>query len=452
MRALGRVVDRVDDTNRIVATACCVLVDRFLEEQTPANLQDAQDLIRHGLQDTRRLIQVQRGRDHKRGAHFEARGERSQGLLRGLGEHIDVLDSRKTLLERRRHILRASADGLAWLALAHAPASVPNLFRPQTHDLPPERGLIGHVLVQQAAHSTGRFLVLENDLTRCLGLGDLTIVSLAALDLPPISVEIKTKVAELAEGGEAELELSMVEIDDPRAIEVLDDFNSALGLSDRRSVDASVGQTRQLREFFEQAQFVIRHHREGAPPLGPVESNWGVVRRVLARAVPGSPALDMAEEGVWFAAVFATNDSDLLFNDIEQVQRDAVRLIPRYGEERLEIVHSKGLEDVDTTSALTMPVAVWRLPLGQRARVLNGDLILFGFLETRAVQRRAQRMGIAAEVSSEKWTFSKNSTDRLLTEASLLRARLDILFGSLRLGSLLERIDESLQRANPGTT
>jgi hypothetical protein len=83
---------------------------------------------------------------------------------------------------------------------------------------------------------------------------------------------------------------------------------------------------------------------------------------------------------------------------------------------------------------------------------LNGDLILFGFLETRAVQRRAQRMGIAAEVSSEKWTFSKNSTDRLLTEASLLRARLDILFGSLRLGSLLERIDESLQRANPGTT
>lgn len=191
MRALKRVVDLLDAENRRIALAACLFVDGFRQNATPANLQDAQDFIRLGLLDTRSRLRTDEARRPQRRNRFAARRAREASLARHMKEHLDLLEARVQTLERRRTILRSAADGLAWIALSHQPSAIPRLFRPQTHDLPEQRGLIGPLLVQHAAHRSGRFLVLENDLTRCLGLGDLTVISIDARDVPPISIEVK---------------------------------------------------------------------------------------------------------------------------------------------------------------------------------------------------------------------------------------------------------------------
>ena len=209
MEALDRVVEKLDQQNQKVAHVCCLFVDEFKRDRSPSNLQEAQDFIRLGLQDARDQLRTQRGRGQRRSTHFSARARRDSRLGRLVHAHVERLAGRLTLLERRRKILRASADALAWIALANVPAAIPRLFKPQTHDISDERGLIGHVAIQQAAHDSGRFLVLENDLTRCLGLGDLTILSLEAPDLPPISVEVKTRAPLIEQGAEMDVQLAL---------------------------------------------------------------------------------------------------------------------------------------------------------------------------------------------------------------------------------------------------
>lgn len=117
-----------------------------------------------------------------------------------------------------------------WIAFAQAPSAIRRLFRPQRHTLPAQSGLIGHVLIQQAAHECGRFFVLENDLTRCLGVGDLTVLSLEEPSLPPLSLEVKTSVKAVEIGAPARLRVAFMEIDDPRAKAVVSDFESVVGL------------------------------------------------------------------------------------------------------------------------------------------------------------------------------------------------------------------------------
>jgi len=49
-------------------------------------------------------------------------------------------------------------------------------FREQTHQCHIAEGLGGPAEIARQAMNSGKFFVIENDLTRCVGLGDLTVV------------------------------------------------------------------------------------------------------------------------------------------------------------------------------------------------------------------------------------------------------------------------------------
>ncbi len=92
-------------------------------------------------------------------------------------QHVDALQARERALVLGRHLLRQVADAFAWVVLRQDARVILPLYREQTHELPRREGLGGPAEIARQAMKSGKFFVIENDLTRCLGLGDLTVVS-----------------------------------------------------------------------------------------------------------------------------------------------------------------------------------------------------------------------------------------------------------------------------------
>lgn len=121
-----------------------------------------------------------------------------------------------------------------------------------------------------------------------------------------------------------------MEVDHPRAKKVLSDLTSLLGPDFRPPESGFVPETKQLREFVEQATVLMRAHANRPRQLGTVAGNWQAVRRVLARAYPGSPSLDIAEEGVWLGAIRVSNDASRFEADVKALHALARSTVPRY--------------------------------------------------------------------------------------------------------------------------
>lgn len=421
-------------------------MDEFKASRSPNDLQAAQDYIRRGLLSTRAQLRKREQRRLRRRGRISSRTRRKPELGPLVRGHIELLKLLEVLLHRRRYILRASADGLVWIAFAHAPSAIRRLFRSQDHDLPDQLGLIGHVAIQEAAHKCGRFLVLENDLTRCLGVGDLTLLSLEEPSLPPLSLEVKTSVDAVEVGAPVQLRVAFMEIDDPRARAVVADFESVVGLGAEEPTQAKPFDERQLASMFEQSTAAITSHGSRST-LGVVTGNWEAVARVVGRAMPGQPALDLAEPGVWIAAISQRADGALLAADIDRVSAMVQRLIPK-GANQVS-AHTGHLEEHDATGALAMPVPTWPLSLSVRAKILNADLILFSVVDLGELKQLLRDRGIELSIEAEEWICEREGREWRLERSTYARVLIDGAFGGLNLRSFADRLHDLVVRESP---
>jgi len=103
-----------------------------------------------------------------------------------------MLQERDRALTLRRLLLRQIADAFVWHVLRLDARVILPLYREQTHSLPRREGLGGPAELARRAMQSGELFVFENDLTRCLGVGDLTVVFATRPWTHPLTYEVKS--------------------------------------------------------------------------------------------------------------------------------------------------------------------------------------------------------------------------------------------------------------------
>src|SRR5438094_2223034 len=117
------------------------------------------------------------------------------------------------------------------------------------------RGLGGPAELARRAMHSGEFLVIENDLTRCLGVGDLTVVFAARRWKHPISYEVKSSARPAWRlGAELQIEAIAAVSDDPADVELHERFTAATGFGDLPATMRSREQPAQTAEQLSAAE------------------------------------------------------------------------------------------------------------------------------------------------------------------------------------------------------
>ncbi len=238
MRRQGHVIEAVRQTNRETANSSCAMFDSVGRALSPSHLQGAQDGLRRQLlwvEDAIRSLRWRNGRRAMRWQRVLAQDPKNRGLQK---KHQALLSTRLIVLQTQRRILRQIGDGLAWLILGEDPRLLALLYGERTHMLPQGLGLGGPMMLARKAHDSGKYYVLENDLTRCLGMGDLTVVPADRGWIRPLSLEIKSK-GQWKEGAEVKIGAIAIEYDHPVDAELYRDVRGTVGLKDSRSTNLS---------------------------------------------------------------------------------------------------------------------------------------------------------------------------------------------------------------------
>lgn len=177
VRHLQADIEKIRQDNRSTAQLACAYMD--LVQRTglkPADLLDMQTGLRRDLLWVEDRLRTTRARAKELRRRLVARMKSGRASRDAVLEHMAALRTRDKVLVLRRMILRQVADAFAWVVLRQDARLILPLYREQTHQLPRGEGLSGPAELGRRAMGSGEFFVVENDLTRCLGVGDLTVV------------------------------------------------------------------------------------------------------------------------------------------------------------------------------------------------------------------------------------------------------------------------------------
>lgn len=334
---------------------------------------------------------------------------RIPSLGRGWEGHREALEVRERALNNSRAILRQIGDAFAWLVLRADPSLIVPLSVPRNHHLPLEVGLVGPIRLMDSAHATGKFLVIDNDLTRCLGIGDLTVVRSDGRWVRPLPIEVKTS-GEFKAGARLNVDVITAVSDHPIDAELFNEFRSILQLRDPPATPA-----RPSRNAEAQTEEIIRHSqilgmvtgrlRERAPP--PKQSLWPGIKNVLNNALTTGACFDLLDEGIIAAAVrvHPGDDHDTeLGNVITKLDELG------YGGSRPELMNAttEDLKREEAVSAYVPPVALWPLPLPLRKALLGGELFYACIYDPAVWDRAMQEQGISVKREGEFWLLEKD--------------------------------------------
>src|SRR6266540_2039348 len=177
VRRLSAQIDDLRKLNRSTSEHACAYLDLVQRAGwKPADVSDMQSALRRDLLWVESRLRTVRGRGKVLRRRLAARANRVPASRDAVLQHMEMLGVRERVLVLRRLLLRQIADAFAWLVLRMDARLILPLYREQTHQLPRGEGLGGPAELARRAMRSGEFLVIENDLTRCLGIGDLTVV------------------------------------------------------------------------------------------------------------------------------------------------------------------------------------------------------------------------------------------------------------------------------------
>jgi hypothetical protein len=410
-------VDRLRKLNRETATMACGYFDAVLRAGlTPARLSDPQNGLRKDLLAVEsQLREVGGSLKRLQG------GARRTAAQQAIVEHKALLK----VLTLRRRLLRQIADGFAWIVLRHDSRLILPLYQEQPHHLPQGPGLGGPAELARRAMESGEFLVIENDLTRCVGVGDLTVVFANRPWSRPLSLEVKSSAPEgWRVGGHLHLEVIGVHSDDPLHVELEKEFEHTLGLADLPAGVKSREKPAQTEGQLSAAKLLVAV--SGAPGQwlpAMTRRVWKTVATVVSRALAEGSSYDLAERGVAFLAMRAIDDEEPA--DVAKDLIEKLRVAGFHESDRSAT--SAQLHENDEWSALVPPIALWPVGRDVRAALLCGDLVLACIVRADVWREAMRAEGL--ELTEEKRGWLVTGRDRGGT------ARLDVLeVGKLTLG------------------
>lgn len=447
MRRLAEQVRQIEETNRKIARLGCLVADRLLEDLTPQLLEEEQLHRRQSLLWVESRLRELEARRSARRHSIKARIRRSPELGRIWNEHRRLLQDREGALKGRRAILRQLGDAIAWIVLRGDPHLIAALFVRRTHYLPSHIGLVGPITLISAAHASGRFLVIDNDLTRCLGIGDLTVVRADGRWVRPLSIEIKSS-GQFQVGAEVELDLFTAVSDHPADVELFSEFQSILTLRDPvKGSRPSRASEPQSEELLVHSKFLAELTRRVRARPSPESSLWDGMSSVLSKALTLGSCLGFLDDGIVAVAVRLGpgDDSESELRRILGELNDLGFGGGRPGQISATIDDLKGQ---DILSAYVPPIALWRVPLALRSALLSGELF-YGCVYDSAVWERAmasegvilKREGMS-EV--EHWTLRKGTQIGRFDPIEVRKAVWGVLFGGVRPREIAAMVSQTL--------
>lgn len=427
--------------NRRIAAAGCHLVDVFREARTIDRLDKIQDFVRYGIRATESRISQLRQRDKRRSRHFSSRAKRSPELGARLPIHLRILRSRLSILRRRISILRQIADSAVWLCVEGDYRRIAPLFQEGTHTLPTDFGMAGPLQLKQVLQDSGFFFVIENDLTRCLGIGDLTLLRADMRPATPLAIEVKTHSAgkTLAEGVQVGIIAITAHSDFPLDIETYERFEKLFRPDKTITPQISQRGERQAAEILKRTERIVQLSNSPAVKIAPTKlDSWQSVAQVLASAMIRGYAFDVPERGVVLFAVRTIPDEDARPN------AKAVHDFLKASGVPYEGGASSDLEAAESLSGLVPPIPTWHLSEDQRVPLLTHEVACGVCIEAGLIEKLFSEYGY--EFSAESgWKIERAGKAYMLSELEVSAAKLRMVIGAERPQELIASIVKAIE-------
>lgn len=423
------------------------------EDLTPQNLNKAQEWLAGRIRETEERIRTVRDRRRRRGRLLRPRLVRKPSLRRWLGRHQLLLQVREELLQRRRAMLRHIGDAVAWLVCRSEPRILFALFdASKTHHMPTGVGAIGHRFVRRRAHEDGRFLVVENDLTRCLGRGDMTMIPLEADRFRFYPIELKTHgQAQVGSHAYTHVHFMLAE-DDHEDQKYADAFADAIGLERQADDQPSETIRRQRKEISRGRRTAHRllTRLTARVSIPPPQNNLESIRTVLNRALRDGIGYDVPERGVGYGAVRSGA------MDPESADRKLENPMSRFGlgreSDRVTIMSTTSLLSVDELSVNVRPIALWNLPVEHRARLLSGEIVLQVRHDATILKEIMEERGVAARFVEDqpRWEFNVPGGPTVaFDEVGMARLTARIMFEGVSPRTFADRLVQEFRGEEP---
>lgn len=433
----------LDRQNRELAERGCELVDLFRRQRKPAVLQELQEQLWCALTHAEDEIQRLGERETRRKAR--SRGVRLGPAKARLRERrLNVIQRRRQFFEERRMILRHLGDACAWMVLRESTRFVAPLHEERSHRLPRGHGAIGPRYVMQQAHGTGEFFVVNTDLTRCSGIGDLIVVPVNDRWISPLILEVKTQQA-VEEAITIKLHFPVPE--NSVDLELLADFCEKVGFRGEPAKSISTRKTkRQVEEMQSRSQRVVELITSIGGTFEPAQrEHWRIIERVLRRAKQVGAAYDIAEPDVFFAGVR---------NEIQDnCVRTTWRLLDFVLEGGLGInveniagASSDDFQKHTALSALVPPIPMWRLPLDLRVQLLNGEIVFFCFSSKGVWKNAFSSEGVELLEREDYWILSRGKAKFRLDPIETGDLTFGVIFSGISPRAVARVIAEELDR------
>jgi hypothetical protein len=444
MQRIAEQIRQIEERNVDIARAGCEAVDRLAKDLTPARLNSYQESLRQTLLWVEKKLRQLEARRKERGPRRRARMARIPSLGRGWNDHREALQVRERALNNSRAILRQVGDAFAWLVLRADPSLIAPLSVVRNHHLPVDVGLLGPLGIMDSAHATGRFLVIDNDLTRCLGIGDITVVRADGNWVRPLPIEVKSSRDPDEKGVRLNVDVFTAVSSHPVDADLFNDFRSVLQLRDPPSTPARPSRNAQA-----QNDEIIRHSqilgmvtgglRERAPP--PKQSLWPGMKNLLNNALTTGACFDLLDEGIMGAAV-RVHPGDDHDGELGHIITRLDEL--GFGGSRPELMNAttEDLKREDGVSAYVPPVALWPLPLPLRKALLGGELFYACVYDPTVWDRAMQEEGISVTREGDFWLLEKDGLTGRYNPIEIKKLTWGVLFAGVKPREVASRVAE----------
>jgi hypothetical protein len=313
-----------------------------------------------------------------------------------------------------------------------------------------QQGWFGPQSIIRQAHDSGRFYVLDTDLTRCLGIGDLVAVPAHDLWVRPLVYEVKTKAAD-----DERVAIWLVGAKPTTLVDALaqGEFCDVLGLTQEPEQPLRTREQRQLEEVKSGTYRIndlwkrlIRVLRE------PGYDHWATIASVLSRAEENLIAFTQAERGVVYAAV-RNGPGD----DPEQLSAELHRRIKKAGfgaNAGYAALLSIELNDPhrEMLASVALPIPLWKVDIDQRSMLLNDVLCLYCFFEKKVWQKAITAERIKFDEEHGWWRLSRGNDSIVLDPHEVVKLNLGLAFGGMSPRAFARVARESLDAGNTSTS
>jgi len=350
-------------------------------------------------------------------------------------------------LERQRVALRVAGDTYAWIVLDQNPRIILPLYKEGAHELPAPLSMAGPIMIARKAVKNGQFYIIENDLTRCLGVGDLTITPADQSWRRPFSLEIKTS-GKFVEGAQAEIQGIAAETEHPADLELAKAFYEAAELRDLPEGMQARDDPEQTQELLIRAEVLYAATENLQRQVSAVSAKtWRTIRTVLSRAMAEGMSWDLSEPGIAFFAAKAVNG-----RPDAGAMADLHEKLGAVGLDVTRAITSEDFLDKAHWSPLARPIPLWPVPVSARGALLNGNLIFGCVTKTGVFVDALRQAGLTIVDEGDKWELSGPFGATTLDSIELAKLSLGVVFGGVSPAEIGERLmssnpPESLQAA-----